>query len=141
MREWFDATASSIRVVDTPFRPLYEQALLDEASGRNRHATRGLGDAAFSWLLPNLELVAAKGTVPLVLTEDRNLSLTLADHRVAHILSTRAWLIGLENADVIESAAEVIAQIGRHGRVLSTLNSDFPVSDGEDQTDWISAAS
>lgn len=138
MRQWFEAAGNAIRVVETPFRPLYEQALLDEASGSNRHATRGLGDAAFGWLLPNLDLVAAKGTVPLVLTEDRNLSLTLADHQIAHILSTRAWLIGLENADIIESAAKVIAQIGRHGRVLSTLNSDFPVSDGEGQTKWIS---
>ncbi len=139
--EWFDAGGNVVHVVDTPFRALYQQALGDEASGRNRHATRGLGDAAFAWLLPNLKLIAPKGTIPLVLTEDRNLSLTLADHHVAHILSTRAWLLGLENADVIDSAAEVIEQIERHGRRLSTLNSDFPVQAGQSQSDWIDQSS
>ena len=129
MKDWFE----------TPIRQLYEQALLAEADGANRNATRGLGDAAFGWLLPNLDLVVDRRTVPLVLTEDRNLSVTLADHQVAHILSTRAWLLGLENAGVIPSAAEVIEQIGRHGRVLSMLQADVPVNGKQGTSDWIDA--
>ena len=140
MRDWFEAHADSIRVIATPIRQAYEQALREETGGVNRHATRGLGDAAFGWLLPNLELVVERGTVPLVLTEDRNLSVTLADQQVAHILSTRAWLLGLENAGVIESAADVMERIGRHGRMLSVLSTDAPVIGDGGPTDWIESA-
>lgn len=141
MRQWFETNANAIRIIDTPIRAIYEQALQDEASGRNKRATRGLGDAAFGWLLPNLELIATPGTIPLVLTEDRNLSLTLADHQVAHILSTRAWLVGLQNAGVIESADDVIAQIGRHGRMLSTLYAETPVEQDGHESDWVTSTS
>lgn len=141
MREWFETNGNAIRIIETPIRSVYEQALQDEVSGRNRHATRGLGDAAFGWLLPNLDTIAAHGTIPLVLTEDRILSITLADHQVAHILSTRAWLVGLQNAGVIESAAEVIDQIGRHGRMLSTLRSDIPATIDGDESDWVTGVS
>jgi len=140
MKTWFENNSNAIRIIDTPMRSIYEQALQDEISGKNPRATRGLGDAAYGWLLPNIDLVAERGAVPLVLTEDKNLSITLADHQVAHILSTRAWLAGLENAGVIESAAEIIAEIGRHGRNLSSLQVDRPAELDEDQTDWLASA-
>lgn len=140
MKAWFEAKSNAIRIIDTPLRPVYEQALHDENSGRNSRATRGLGDAAYGWLLPNLDMVATRGAVPLVLTEDRNLSVTLADHKVAHILSTRAWLTGLQNAGVIASAAEVIAEIGRHGRNVSALYVDKPNVVDDDQTEWLTGA-
>lgn len=70
----------------------------------------------------------------------KNLSITLADHQVAHILSTRAWLAGLENAGVIESAAEIIAEIERHGRNLSLLQIDRPAGLDDDQNDWPTSA-
>ena len=71
-----ETNANALPIIDTPMRDVYEQALMDESSGVNRHATQGLGDAAFGWLLPNLAMVAIRDTVPLVLTEDRNLRLT-----------------------------------------------------------------
>lgn len=140
MRDWFKAKANAVRIIETPIRALYEQALEAEATGRNRTATRGLGDAALGWLLPNLDTVVTPGTVPLVLTEDRTLSVTLADHQVAHVLSTRTWLTGLQNAGVIESADEVIEQIDRHGRKLSKLQIDLPATIDDDQTDWITTS-
>lgn len=140
MKAWFHNNSNAIRIIETPIRPVYEQALQEEVSGENPRATRGLGDAAYGWLLPNIDLVAPRGTIPLVLTEDKNLSITLADHQVAHILSTRAWLAGLENAGVIESAEEIIAEIGRHGRSLSTLQVDRPTEIDEDETDWLTSA-
>ncbi len=136
---WFRANANAVRIIETPLRSVYEQALADETRGLSRNATRGLGDAAFAWLLPNLDTVAARGTVPLVLTEDRNLSIALNGQHVAHILSTRAWLVGLQNAGVIESANDVIAQIGRHGRMLSSLSFDSPATSAGIETDWIAA--
>lgn len=77
--------------------------------------------------------------MPLVLTEDRNLSFTLGGQQAAHILSTRAWLLGLENAGVIESAGDVIARIGRHGRVPSPMQVDKPFVLDELASDWLSA--
>lgn len=115
--------------------PVYKQASQDEISGRNRHVTRGPDDAALGWLLSNPSLMMRRGTVPLVVAEHRNLSITLADDRVAHILSTRAWLLGLEDAGVIESASDIMEVIGRHGRMLSNLPRDIPVGDGDDRLD------
>lgn len=140
LMSWFEKKSNAIRIIETPIRSIYEKALRDEGSGKDRRATRGLGDAAFGWLLPNIDLVAAPGTVPLVLTEDKNLSVALADRQVAHILSTRAWLAGLENAGVIESSADIIAAIGRHGRSLSTLQIDRAGGRGINQTDWLTSA-
>lgn len=137
MQAWFAQHDNGIRIIETPLLALYQTALAQEADGSNRRATLGLGDAAYSWLLPNIDLVAARGTIPLVLTEDRNLSITLGDHKVAHILSTRAWLTGLERAGVIDSAADIIAAIGRHGRGLSALAVDRPVGSDSDRSDWI----
>ena len=113
LTDWFEHNANSVRIIETPFRAAYDQALEDERTGRNPRASRGLGDAAFAWLLPNLDIVATPGTIPLLLTEDRNLSLSLAGEQVAHILSTRAWLAGLENTGIIESAATILSSIGR----------------------------
>lgn len=140
LKSWFDNNSNAIRIIDTPFRQTYDQALQNEITGKNPRATRGMGDAAYGWLLPNLDLVARRGTVPLVLTEDKNLSVTLSDHKVAHILSTRAWLTGLQNAGVIESAAEIIAQIGQHGRNLSSLHVDNAIGSEDGESDWLSAA-
>lgn len=138
LKSWFDRSGNAVRIVDTPLCATYQKALEDERSGRNPRATRGLGDATFGWLLPNLGDVVAPGAIPLVLLEDRNLSLTL-DLGLAHILSTRAWLSGLERAGVIESAAEVIEQINRHGRNLSTLQADRPVERDNRKSGWIGA--
>lgn len=140
LREWFENNDNSIRIIDTPLRQAYDQALQDELSGKNPRATRGMGDAAYGWLLPNIDLVSHRGAIPLVLTEDKNLSITLADHNVAHILSTRAWLTGLQNAGVIESAAEIIGRIGQHGRNLSPLQVDRAVEARGDKSDWLQAA-
>lgn len=76
IKAWFHNNSDAIRIIETPVRSVYEQALQDEVSGKNPRATRGLGDAAYGWLLPNIDLVAQRGTVPLVLTEDKNLSIT-----------------------------------------------------------------
>lgn len=141
MKTWFEANSNSVRIIETPLLSPYQQAVAAEQQGTNKRASRGLGDAAFAWLLPNIDIVATPGTVPLVLTEDRNLSLTMGNQQVAHVLSTRAWLAGLENAGVIESAAKIIEKIGQHKRELSSLQIDRPVGEGKSRSDWMAAAS
>lgn len=66
LKTWFENNANAIRTIDTPFRQAYDQALQDEATGKNPRATPGMGDAALGWLLPNIDIVAERGTIPLV---------------------------------------------------------------------------
>lgn len=61
IKAWFHNNSNAIRIIETPVRSVYEQALQDEVSGKNPRATRGLGDAAYGWLLPNIDLVARAG--------------------------------------------------------------------------------
>ena len=140
MANWFLRHSNRIRVVESPFGQIYRAALADEQSGAKPRATRGLGDAAIAWLIPNISEVASHDAIPLVLLEDRNLSITLSTG-MAHILSTRTWLVGLEQAGVIKSAAEVITQIGNHGRALSSLQVDRPATVDQINTSWIDALS
>ena len=133
--DWFARHGNRLRIVETPFAAVFAKAIEDERQRQNARATRGLGDAAIAWMLRNLSDIAAKGSIPLVLTEDRDFTLDLTD-ATAHLLSTRAWLAGLERAGVIESAAAVIDAIGQHGRVLSNLNVDRPVDRQGIATSW-----
>lgn len=138
MADWFLRHSNRIRIVESPFGQIYKAALADEQSGAKPKATRGLGDAAIAWLIPNITEIASRGSIPLVLLEDRNLSITLSTG-LAHILSTRTWLVGLEQAGVIESAADVITQIGEHGCTLSSLQIDRPAVVEQQDTSWINA--
>jgi len=54
-----------------------------------------------------------------------------------HILSTRSWLAALEDAGQIASAADVIAEIDQHGRMLSRYAADRPVVDAGERSDWL----
>ena len=46
IKAWFHNNSNAIRIIETPVRSVYKQALQDELSGKNPRATRGLGDAA-----------------------------------------------------------------------------------------------
>jgi hypothetical protein len=129
LHAWFEGGEGRIGVADTPLGPLYRDALERERSGENPIATRGLGDAALSWALSNIDLLSRPDALPLVLIEDRRLAVKLQDLGTGHILSTRSWLAALAEAGLVDFG-EVVAAMGRRGRGLSTLSADAPVEGG-----------
>lgn len=137
LKQWFERNANSVQTITTPFAQVFNEALQREIDGLERNATRGLGDATVTWILQNLDRVAETGVIPLVLTEDRTFSLDLTSGGKAHVLSTRAWLAGLEEAGAIESAANLLRAMGQHGRSVSNLNIDHPIVKNDATSDWI----
>lgn len=137
LARWFHQTGNRIEIVGTPLLSLYETALEDERAGRNPRATRGLGDASLLWALKNLDLFTSPGAIPLVLIEDRTLGTKLASETNAHILSTRSWLVALEDAGHLASAAHVLAEIDQHGRMVSKYAIDRPSGEGDERSDWL----
>jgi hypothetical protein len=96
----------------TPFLPAFDDALAQVASGGNRDATTGLGDAVISWILKNLprlkavdgqSLAVGPGEIALVLTEvchgPGDVPTPLQGR--AQVLSTRQWLKTLEFLEII----------------------------------------
>ena len=67
LRRWFNERRNRISIAESPIGPVYEAKLAEERSGRDPHATRGLGDASIVWLTANIGRVAARGAIPLVL--------------------------------------------------------------------------
>lgn len=126
---WFEDGEGRVGVADTPIGPIYQQALERERSGADPVATRGLGDAALSWALSNIDRLSRPDAVPLVLIEDRRLAAALREIGTAHILSTRSWLAALAEAGLVDFDAVVAAMAGR-GRGLSSLSTDAPVAGG-----------
>ena len=137
MKQWFERNSNSIHIIETPFAENYREALRKEASGEKPRATRGLGDATITWILANLDDVSRPGVTPLVLTEDKTFSLILKSGYQAHVLSTRAWLNGLEEAGAIESAAALLQLMTKHGRSVSNLHADHPVTIDSARSDWV----
>ncbi|WP_375427179.1 hypothetical protein [uncultured Sphingomonas sp.] len=126
---WFGGDNSRIGMADTPIGPVYRDALERERSGVDPVATRGLGDAALSWALGNIDRLTRPDAVPLVLVEDRRLAIRLQGLGAGHILWTRSWLAALAEAGLVDFDA-VVAAMGRRGRGLSTLAVDAPMEGG-----------
>lgn len=104
------------------------RAALDRERAGERRATSGFGDATLAYVLRRLDDFAPIDTIPLVLIEDETAARLLSRYERAHILSTRTWLVSLERAGVIVSAADVIDAIARGGRRLSEVQIDRPPS-------------
>lgn len=126
---WFENGSDRVGVADTPIGPVYRDALEQERSGADPVATRGLGDAALSWALGNIDRLTRPDAVPLVLVEDRRLAIRLQGLGTGHVLSTRSWLAALADAGLVDFDG-VVAAMGRRGRALSTLAVDAPVENG-----------
>lgn len=129
LRAWFESGDARVGVADTPLGPLYRDGLERERSGEDPIATRGLGDAALSWALSNIDRLSRPDALPLVLIEDRRLAMKLQGSGVGHILSTRSWLAALAEAGLVDFGA-VVAAMGRRGRALSSLSADAPAEGG-----------
>ena len=136
LERWFARIGNRARVVETPMREPYEAALRRERAGEAR-ATAGFGDATLSYMLRRIDDFAAPGAIPLVLVEDEGLNKLLSRFERAHILSTRAWLVSLERADVIPSARDVINEIAHGGRELSDLQADQPAIVGSAKSAYL----
>lgn len=126
-----------IRIHDTGMTGVYEAAIVRERIGEQPRATSGYGDAALAYMLSRIDLIAGAEAIPLVLLEDTKAAKSLQRYDRAHILSTRAWLNGLERAGVIPSADQIIGQMGTAGRDLSNLQVDRPGSDDDLRSEWL----
>jgi hypothetical protein len=148
LADWFaTAGGNQFRELRTPFLPVFTEAMAQEESGENPDATIGLGDAAISWILKNLQrlrtvdgqsLSVGADEVALVLTEDGPYGDgPVLMQRHAHILSTRQWLKTLERLGVIPSSQAVIDGIQAGGRHVARYMADRPakVSNGS-RSDW-----
>lgn len=111
---WLHRAGNRFVLSQTPIGPLYRDALARERSGEDAAATRGLGDAALSWALRNIDRLARPEAIPLVLVEDRKLATRLEDMNRGHIVSTRTWLAALEEAGAISDFHAIIAEMANH---------------------------
>lgn len=136
LEAWFSRIGNRAVIAETPIGPVYRDAIERERAGSDPAATQGLGDAALSWALRNVERLAHPEAIPLVLVEDRKLALRLQGLNRGHVLSTRAWLVALDEVGVIRYEA-VVAQIARHGRDLSRLTVDKPIDHGSGPSGWL----
>ena len=129
LASWFQEGEARVGIVETPIGPVYRDALKRERSGADPVATRGLGDAALSWALGNIDRLSRPDALPLVLVEDRRLAKELRGIGAAHILSTRSWLAALADAGLVDFNM-VLAAMARRGRDLSALSIDAQVDGG-----------
>ena len=138
LKAWFEKTGhNQMRIMSTPFIAVFKEAAEKSAKGEDAYATQGLGDATIAWFVANISRFHSPDDIGLVLTEDASLG-DVALRRDVHVLSTRAWLQGLENAGVIPSAADVIAAVQANGRSISRYAADRPavITPGT-KSDWI----
>ncbi len=138
LKAWFEKTGENqMRIMSTPFLTVFKDAARQRAEGGDEHATQGLGDATIAWFVANISRFHSADDIGLVLTEDASFG-DVALRRDVHVLSTRAWLHGLENAGVIPSAADVIAAVQANGRSISRYAADRPavITPGT-KSDWI----
>ncbi len=138
LKAWFDTSGQNqMRIMSTPFLAVFKTAAKQGAEGGDPLATQGLGDATIAWFVANISRFHSAGDIGLVLTEDASFG-DVALRRDVHVLSTRAWLQGLENAGVIPSASDVIAAVQANGRSISRYAADRPaiITPGT-KSDWI----
>ena len=98
---------------------------------------KDLGDYALVYALNHINEIAKPNTIPLVLTEDKNLRATTVAQGTVHVLSTRSWLKGLETARLIPSAADLLERINTRGRKVARLQADHPARTNSGKTDWV----
>jgi len=145
---WFEsAGGNQFKELRTPFLSVFTEAMAQEASGENPSATVGLGDAAISWILKNLQrlksvdgqsLAVGTDEIALVLTEDGPYGDgPVLMQRHAHVLSTRQWLKTLERLGLIPSFQAVIDEIQAGGRRVARYMADRPAVVAEGiRSDW-----
>lgn len=137
LSRWFEQPSNLLRIEDTGMAGVYQAALEREISGIEPRATTGYGDAALSYMLRRIDLIAAPEAVPLILLEDSKAARLLQRYERAHILSTRSWLNSLERAKIIPSADAIIAQMKHAGRDLSAVEIDRPARMGGETSQWV----
>jgi hypothetical protein len=155
LSHWFEtAGGNQFEELRTPFVQVFIDAIAQVESGQDPNATEGLGDAAISWMLKNLQrlktvdgqsLSVGADAIALILTEDGPYGDgPVLMQRRAHVLSTRQWLATLERLELIPSAQAVIGEIEAGGRRVARYMADRPAevtsgtrSDWKDMTDAV----
>jgi hypothetical protein len=140
LADWFSGLdPSEYTIVETPLLRLWEEAVASEEAGDTTHPSKGIGDAAAAWVLSRMAWVPHTNEVSLILIEDANLGDVVVRQQFPEVyaLSTRAFLQTLQNFGKISSAADVIAEIARAGRVLARYMADRPgVVDRNTKSTW-----
>jgi hypothetical protein len=137
LAQWFETTGGNqFNELRTPLLPVFDDALKQVESGEDPLATTGLGDAAISWILKNLQrlrtpdgrsLALGSNEVAMVLTEDGPYGDgPVLMQRRAHVLSTRQWLKTLERLGVIPSYRAIFDEIRSGGRLVPKYMADRP---------------
>jgi hypothetical protein len=147
LAQWFETTGGNqFNELRTPLLPVFDDALKQVESGEDPQATTGLGDAAISWILKNLQrlrtpdgrsLALGSNEVAMILTEDGPYDGPVLMQRRAHVLSTRQWLKTLERLGVIPSYQAVIDEIRSGGRLVPKYMADRPAELAKGiRSDW-----
>jgi hypothetical protein len=147
LAQWFETTGGNqFNELRTPLLPVFDDALKQVDSGEDPQATTGLGDAAISWILKNLQrlrtpdgrsLALGSNEVAMILTEDGPYDGPVLMQRRAHVLSTRQWLKTLERLGVIPSYQAVIDEIRSGGRLVPKYMADRPAELAKGiRSDW-----
>lgn len=148
LAQWLGTTGGNqFKELRTPLLPAFDTALRQVESGEDPYATTGLGDAAISWILKNLQrlrtpdgqsLALGGDEIALVLTEDGPYGDGPAlMQRRAHVLSTRQWLKTLERLGLIPSYQAIIDEIQAGGRSPSRYMADRPAEVAKGvRSDW-----
>lgn len=128
LKNWFAATdGDRYQVVSTPLLPVWREAAAREAAGDETRPTKGLGDAAAAWLLARLQ-EEKPGEPALLLLEHGPFGdgIVRLRHPEVYALSTRSFLLTLENFGAIPSAGDIVLAIARAGRTLARYRVDRP---------------
>ena len=141
LKAWFEKNGhNQAQIMATPFLAAFREAARQAASGGDPFATRGMGDATIAWFVANISRFHSADDIGLVLTEDATFG-NVVLNRDVHVLSTRAWLQALENANMIPSAVDIIQEVQANGRNLARYIADQPaVISAGTRSDWIEHA-
>jgi hypothetical protein len=128
LASWFSSADCTVEVTRTPLLRAWEDAVSADETIPGSHQAVGLGDAATTWLLRQIQDRFAVDSPTLVLTEDGPFGDGVLRDQFpeVHALSTRAFLRTLENFGIIPSAEAVISEIAEAGRSLARYMADRP---------------
>jgi hypothetical protein len=135
--DWFDRKGNSLTIVETSVMKQYHEGLQQDR--RDYAALKNLGEKAVSEVIAVLKANDPTDAIA-VLIEDASAgdAMRRETGQELTILSTRAFLLGLELKGQIPSAANILALANVKGRSVAKYQRDQPERDsrGNRITDW-----
>ena len=135
--DWFDYKRDQHRVVGTTRMSEYDAAFLSPV--RDRDLLEHLGEKAMAEVILGLKADDERMAIA-VLSEDGKAgdAMIRETGRELTLLSTRAFLTGLEMKGKIASMQDILSRVSKAGRDVSRYNRDQPERDSRNNriTDW-----